>query len=348
MYRLVYAARTHSGRVRGNNEDNFYVGGNYRLDIEIQEMACAGEARDGRLLASVCDGMGGHAKGEVASLLAVQTLAELEKEGRGRAFRADPEGCVNRANDRVCEVMRREKVSIGSTISVLEFCEDTVLALNLGDSRIYRMRAGELKQISEDHTVVARMLRMGQITPEEVETHPLRHHITQYLGILPEEVLLEPACTGKMELQPGDRYLICSDGLTDMLNDGQIAAYLRSGTETNPEQQLAGEEPTLRDPGIGAGKETANEEQAVGRVRETESESAKEEQAAGRAREAEPDLEELARVMVQAALDAGGKDNVTVLLVDVRPDRDEAGDADGGRLGKFLEKLKRCREWLEQ
>ncbi len=256
MYTLYYAARTHGGHVRGNNEDNFFVNGTYRQDTAAGEAACAGTVTEGALTACVCDGMGGHDRGEVASLLAVQALAALEREQA--SFQADGMGCVERLNLSVWEENDREKTSIGTTLALVEFRQDRALALNVGDSRIYRMRDGTLTQLSEDHTLVAGMVRTGQITPEEAAGHPLRHHITQYLGICPQELRLEPAFAGPMELRAGDRFLVCSDGLTDMLDDGRIAGVL----------------------------------------------------------EQNGDVENAARALVQAALAAGGKDNVTVVLVE--------------------------------
>ena len=247
MYHLRYAARTHQGRVRQNNEDNYYVGGSYRRDVNQLEDSCAGMATDGYLMASVCDGMGGEELGELASLAAVEALDEFcgsarealeaakkdEDKLAAAPLRADPMRYVQAANDRVCVQIRQKGLRMGSTVSLLEFAADRVKAVNLGDSRIYRLRDGELEQISTDHTTIARMLRDGLLKPEEAAVHPKRHQITQYLGIFPEEMLLEPAAA-ELEIRPFDRYLICSDGLTDMVTDEGIRGIL--GCDKSPEE----------------------------------------------------------------------------------------------------------------
>lgn len=255
MYRLCYAALTHPGRVRENNEDNFYIDGNFKSDVSESVKTVSGIARAGVLTAAVCDGMGGYACGEQASLTAVATLAEFDHGRSGRSRH----GCIDEANRRICDVIQRDGRRMGTTLSMLEFHNRSVRAVNLGDSHIYRYRKGVLELLSVDHSSVAQMVRMGQITPEEARMHPARHQITQYLGIAPEEMILEPARSGKLPLMDGDMYLVCSDGLTDMLDDPRIAEI------------------------IGA-KEKAGTKAVVGRL-------------------------------VREALNAGGLDNITVILI---------------------------------
>ena len=266
MLRLDYMALTHPGRVPEKNEDNFYIDGNMKQNVDQECVQVSGNVKNGRMTAAVCDGMGGYASGEVSSLKAVQALQEfcVLHAGEEHPLRNDPMEYVTEANERICEDRRKTRKRMGSTLAVLEFSGDTVTSINLGDSRIYRMRNGILEQLSTDHTVIARMMRRGQITPEEAEKHPMRHQITQHLGIFPEEMLLEPASRTEMEVQEKDRYLICSDGLTDMIRDEEI------------------------------GKILLQNEHIADAVRE----------------------------LVQSAVDAGGKDNITVVII-------EAGTAAG-------------------
>ena len=266
MYTLCYTALTHPGRVAVNNEDNFYIDGSYRQDVNQPYFRADGRVSSGQLTAAVCDGMGGEALGEEASLIAVEAIREFcgaDAAGEGPGGEAgapccSPLDCINEANNRICARMREEQKRIGSTIALMNFKADTVQAWNMGDSRIYRLRGEAFDQFSVDHTVMARMLKLGQITREEAEHHPLRHQITQYLGIFPEEMVLEPAFTEVQKLSEGDRYLMCSDGLTDMLSDKEIAICLKENR----------------------------------------------------------DIKKASQILVQKAVDAGGRDNITVLVIE--------------------------------
>ena len=261
MYRLVYAALTHPGRVPDQNEDNFYIGGFWKKDPGIQCFQVSGCAENGCLTAAVCDGMGGYASGEEASLLAVETLQQMcGEEPERQSFQDHLMEYVEKANRRICRRREEKKQPMGSTLALLVFAADTVTVLNLGDSRVYRMRKGRLEPLSTDHSVVGRMVRMGQITQEEARAHPMRHQITQHLGILPDEMILEPSILSEMKVKDGDRYLICSDGLTDMVEDQKLSQYLEKEEETDV----------------------------------------------------------LVKELVQSAVDAGGRDNITVLLIEAQ------------------------------
>ena len=264
MFKLYYASLTHPGRVPENNEDNFYINGSYKSDPKEACCQAKGTADGGRLTASVCDGMGGYAAGEEASLIAVRTMAEFCKnEKAGEVlFRDRPMDYVNEANARICQLREQVGKPTGSTLTVMEFADGAFTAMNIGDSRIYLYRDGALIQLSTDHSVLARMIRMGQITEEEAKTHPLRHQITQHFGIRPEEMVLEPAVVQE-EVQTGDVYLLCSDGLTDMVDDEEILQYLGSDLS----------------------------------------------------------LTEKVKQLVQRAVDAGGRDNITVVLIEAEEKR---------------------------
>lgn len=264
MYTLHYAALTHPGRVPENNEDNFYINGSYRSNLKEACLQVKGTVRGGRLTASVCDGMGGYAAGEEASLIAVRTIAEFcKKKKAGEVlFRDRPMDYVNEANARICRLREQVGKPTGSTLTVIEFANNTFTAVNIGDSRIYMYRDGAFVQLSTDHSVLARMIRMGQITEEEAKTHPLRHQITQHFGIKPEEMILEPAVVQE-EVHTGDMYLLCSDGLTDMVTDEEILQYLGENLS----------------------------------------------------------LSEKVKRLVQRAVDAGGRDNITVVLIEAEEKR---------------------------
>ena len=102
-------------------------------------------------------------------------------------------------------------------------------AANIGDSRCYLYRDGCLSRLSEDHTAVQRLIALGIIEPAEAKTHPERHRLTQHLGIFPDELIIQPH-TVQLPVRPGDRFMLCSDGLTDMLEEEDLSALLRSQT----------------------------------------------------------------------------------------------------------------------
>jgi PPM family protein phosphatase len=210
-FKLVAAGITDVGRVRAGapNEDGF-------LD----------EAR--RLgLVAVADGMGGHRAGEVASATALEALRAAM--AAGQPLRDAIEG----ANDAVLEksVTDHELRGMGTTLTAGTLGTDgNLLVGHVGDSRAYLVRDGELTQITNDHSLVEEMVRGGELTPEQAESHPRRSIITRALGIDPEvEVDVYP-----LELRPGDRLLLCSDGLTTMLRGDEIAEILEG--EPHPER----------------------------------------------------------------------------------------------------------------
>lgn len=258
MYQLQYIAISHPGNVRQKNEDNFYINGEWRRNVENPCACVRGVCEDGHLVASVCDGMGGHEMGETASLYAVEILDTFSQEQEGLFF-SSPMEYINEANEKICKLMKQENKRIGTTFSVLEFQRDMVNAVNLGDSRIYRMREHHLSQISEDHTTVARLIRDGLLSEAEAKTYPLRHQVTQHIGIEPSDMILQPAISDVALINNHDIYLICSDGLTDMLMDEQIEEKLDKSIS----------------------------------------------------------LEDKASQLVQLAVDAGGRDNITVVMIEV-------------------------------
>lgn len=201
-----WAAATHPGRVRNNNEDSY-----------APEASGAG---DGPILLMVADGMGGAIGGEIASQLAVEHAAT----GSG-----SPSDRVMRANHAVVDRTLSDPglAGMGTTLTLAELGPEGIIRLaHVGDSRAYLWREGDLRQITDDHTVVAEQLAAGHISPTDAATHPQRSMLTRVLGIsadLEVDSLTE-------ETVAGDRLLICSDGLTNMVEDQQIAEILSEGT----------------------------------------------------------------------------------------------------------------------
>ncbi len=168
-------------------------------------------------LFAVADGMGGARAGEIASRLATEALREGRAGGAGeqRVFEL-----IQAANQRVYQRSETDADAsgMGTTITVA-LVEDGVVAIgHVGDSRAYLIRDGKLEQLTEDHSLVAELLRTGKLSPEEAETHPQRSMITRALGTDPDV----DADTFSVEAREGDLFLLCSDGLTSMLADDEI------------------------------------------------------------------------------------------------------------------------------
>jgi protein phosphatase len=245
---LRAGAATHPGRVRERNEDAHLVG-------------------DG--LFAVCDGVGGHRGGEVAAATAIETLRSQFVERSAAGLLA----AIHAANRRVWErsledpTLRGMATTLAAAALVTDDGEERIALANVGDSRAYVFRDGELTQVSEDHSLVEELVREGRLSREEADLHPQRSLITRALGLEPDVVI------DHWDVIPyaGDRILLCTDGLTNEVPDDRIAAVLRR----------------LADP------------------------------------------EEAARELVRLAVAAGGRDNVTVVVVDVVDDggRGEAASA---------------------
>ncbi|HEY4728624.1 MAG TPA: Stp1/IreP family PP2C-type Ser/Thr phosphatase, partial [Actinomycetes bacterium] len=204
--RLVFAAATDVGRMRKNNEDSY---------LSAQPVA------------AVADGMGGHSAGEVASAIAIEELAALGERGpweNETAATDDLKQAILRANRRIREMAASDRKlnGMGTTLVALLQDGDMVHVANVGDSRGYLLRQGELSQVTVDHSLVQELVDDGRLSPEDAERHPQRSVITRALGIDPEVEF--DLFTYK--LQVGDRLLLCSDGLSDVVEPAQIRNVL--------------------------------------------------------------------------------------------------------------------------
>ena len=213
MTRLRAGAATDVGLVRSNNQDQFLVA---------------------ERLFAVADGMGGHAAGEVASLTALEALRAAFDGDRTADGLADAVRNANRAVwDRAHE--QRDLRGMGTTLTavalVVDDREDEVLAIvNVGDSRAYLLRDGELDQLTDDHSVPAELHRAGRLSPSEAAAHPQRNVLTRALGVDPD---VEVDCF-RVTPYRGDRLALASDGLFNEVDDRDIARVLR--TEPDPEK----------------------------------------------------------------------------------------------------------------
>ncbi|MBT9489077.1 MAG: Stp1/IreP family PP2C-type Ser/Thr phosphatase [Rubrivivax sp.] len=243
------------------------------LTIELQAAVDAGRARSNNedsvaidadtSLAVLADGMGGYNAGEVASNMATsfirselgRWLREASAQASDQDVRRAMDICVDNANRAIFNAANAnpQYAGMGTTLVVAVFRDGRLLVGHVGDSRAYRLRAGRLQQITRDHSLLQEQIDAGLITPEQAAFSANKNLVTRAVGV-EDTVLLE---THQHEVLPGDLYLLCSDGLSDMLDDGAIAQVLQAHE------------------GLDAG----------------------------------------CKALIEAANDAGGKDNISVILV---------------------------------
>ncbi|MBD2655327.1 serine/threonine-protein phosphatase [Synechocystis sp. FACHB-383] len=239
--------QTDPGLVRQYNQDNFYLDPEGRFYI-------------------VADGMGGHAGGEEASRIAVERVrdyldtywrSEITSEQLLRDALMD-------ANEGILEDQKinLERRDMGTTAVLIAFRDDGAWRAHVGDSRLYRLRNQQLERVTEDHTWVARALKMGDIDPTQAKAHPWRHVLFQCLGRQDLNFIEVEA----LDAQPGDTFLMCSDGLTEEVPDNLIEKILAS----------------------------------------------------------QGDCDQQAAQLIEEAKNAGGSDNITIVLVDLAEDTPES------------------------
>jgi serine/threonine protein phosphatase PrpC len=218
MLDILFGAATDTGMVRAINEDSVLAFG---------------------AIAAVADGMGGHAAGEVASQIAVERLSHLA--GEQEALKPDDLiGAIFEVNQEILAavVANPDRDGMGTTLSGLGVVRvggsDHWMVFNVGDSRVYRLSDGMLTRVTVDHSVVEELIASGALSAEEAKVHPQRNVVTRSLGTDPApqaDVWVFPPT-------PGERFLICSDGLPLEIDDDQIGAVLRS----EPNAQRAADE----------------------------------------------------------------------------------------------------------
>lgn len=231
---LAVSAATHEGMRGKNNEDRYGVSAH-----TVSE-----ESQTSSLFAIVADGIGGHQAGEIAAEIAVETISEHVANSDA----SDPLTILNEAIIRAGQAVHQQsnkdmaQQGMGSTCVCAWIIGKRLYTASVGDSRIYLFRGEIIQQISTDHTWVQEAIQYGIITPDQARGHPQSHIIRRYLGskkpaetdfrlrLTPEETDEQAIANQGMELLPGDRLLLCSDGLTDLVEDHEIQTKL----ETNP------------------------------------------------------------------------------------------------------------------
>ena len=200
---LRFAARSHVGLVRTSNQDSGYAGPH---------------------LLVVADGMGGHAGGDIASSLAIGAMVHLDDDTVGSRALEGLEDAIADANLRIRQAAEADPAleGMGTTVTALLRTDRRLALAHIGDSRAYLLRGGTMQHLTTDHTFVQSLVDEGRITPDEAESHPQRHMVTRVLTGQPSD---EPDLAWR-EIQHGDRYLLCSDGISGFVAQDTIAEVL--------------------------------------------------------------------------------------------------------------------------
>ncbi len=204
-YFLRFAARSDVGMVRAKNDDSAYVG---------------------RYLAVVADGMGGHAGGNIASASTVLDLVHLDRSHQRGDAGTELADEIQTANSLLSELVSTnpQLAGMGTTVTALLLNGDRLELAHIGDSRAYRLKNGVFEQITTDHTFVQRLIDEGRLRPEEADVHPHKNVLMRVLGDVDASPELD---LQTLEVEPGERWLLCSDGLTAVLNDRMVEQIMR-------------------------------------------------------------------------------------------------------------------------
>jgi protein phosphatase len=225
---VTVALKTDMGRVRENNEDK----AEYYLPEDPSVLARRG------MVFVVCDGMGGHEAGQIASELALKTFVDVYLNHPSQETEVALQAAVAAANRFVLDVARTvpSRRGMGTTLSALVLVQDQGFIAQVGDSRIYRLRGGTLEMLTIDHTWVEEMVRGGVMSRDEAERHERRHMLMRAIGT--ESEWTPDLFT--FALEPGDVFLVCSDGLTNHVSDIEIESVLSEHGPSEAAWRLVG------------------------------------------------------------------------------------------------------------
>lgn len=256
------AVVSHKGCERGNNEDNFFFNGDLMLLADMDQGAyIVQEFDDANQLYAVCDGMGGANLGERAAYISARQMVNFSASFASGSVSQNIEKFANQISQMVAEDARKNNARIeGSTLAMAAIVKQTLYVANVGDSRVYRLRGGELQQLSDDHSEVNRMRAAGLLTEEQARKAANSNVITRYIGMDEKKRPADFAYQSKHTLAVGDRIMICSDGVSDLLSKAQMEELMKNASSP----------------------------------------------------------EEAARVLVMSALELGGKDNTTAVVLEVK------------------------------
>ena len=229
--RANVCAVTHAGRIRRENEDNYDLNGRMTSTGDLRKGSAFVQTMTEPFHLSVCDGMGGESYGELASGIAVETIAAHANNvyESGEDFSFAISNCLDDANSRICAEINARGKRMGTTLAAMYAVKGKILCTNIGDTRIYHYSKGVLEQISFDHTHAQTIVDAGEVAQNDIGRIPDAKRLTKHLGVFPEEATLSPNISVIDDVDNGDIVLLCSDGLTDMLSDDDITAILSTG-----------------------------------------------------------------------------------------------------------------------
>ena len=222
IIKLGYSSE--KGRVREINEDSLYWVES--LDDKARQVM-------GRLYI-VADGMGGYSAGEIASKIAVDTIAQHYQYGFKQNIPSTLIQAIQVANDEIYQQAQTQQMNMGTTVLCAVIRGNDLYLAYIGDSRGYLLRSNKIFKLTEDHTLVNELLKNGAITSQEAEFHPQRHVLSRALGKRPE---VNPDIVGPVKVQPGDVILLCTDGIWSYIEESQIEYSLL--TNINDPQMAA-------------------------------------------------------------------------------------------------------------
>ncbi len=231
-YNLRVSVSTHIGKVRGNHEDNFYLEGLRLNEIFRNDFSATYTISDADGMSfAVFDGMGGAAYGEIASEIAVQTMKKYErrlKNAEGmRAVDQIVTEFVTEANNSICDMLREKNcLSGGTTFAMLYLIDGLAKLYYLGDSRIYMQDEEDLICLTRDHTLANQKLDAGIYTEAQAKKSADQHRLTLYVGVDKNGLGLNADSRPPVALQPGRKFLLCTDGLIDMCSEQEIQDIL--------------------------------------------------------------------------------------------------------------------------
>lgn len=224
-------AVTHAGRIRTENEDNYSLNGRLTYNGDLKKGSAFVQKMTEPFHLAVCDGMGGESYGELASGIAVETLAKNAEDvyESGEDFSFAISNTLNEANDKICNEITARGARMGTTLAAIYAVKGSVICVNIGDTRIYHFSKGMLEQISFDHTHAQSIVDAGGIPQAKMGSIPDAKRLTKHLGVFPHESNLSPNISVIDDVDDGDVIMLCTDGLTDMIADSDIAEIISKG-----------------------------------------------------------------------------------------------------------------------
>lgn len=228
------AALSDKGCTRANNEDNIFLDGSFKeKDAPSFCSTLIFDGKDGYQIFAVCDGMGGESDGETAAYIAVSALVSL-KEKLQIATEENIGTLIDAYTEEVNQTILAygKQGHMGTTLVLLLIFGNKAYIAHMGDSRIYLIRENEIIALTSDHSEAGRLLALGFITEEQYRTHPMKNVITRYLGMYYPDLTITAAIQEPIEIRRKDRFLLCSDGLSDLISTQQIL-QIASGKSTS-------------------------------------------------------------------------------------------------------------------